>query len=847
MPALAAPLTGGGFSDGLFDQPGGGASGMNRSGTSGGGGAASSGLGALNPGDSTGVGGSLGGQSGALRNQSAETHFYVDSDEPAYWRTGAYSEYDGTGWSDLGAPDEVGDQRPPGDGQLVEQRVELERAASALPAAYRPVDVETGADVTARRGAILPDEPVPEGTEYTVTSYRIDPDPETLRRAGTEFPGNEREYTRLPDATPDRVGEFTAELTTGDRTDYDRARTIQRWLQENHDYSLNASHERGEPVADQFIFEMERGYCEYFATAMTVMLRSQDIPARYVVGYSQGQPTDDGRYQVRGMNAHAWVEVYFEGVGWVKFDPTPAADRQAVEQQALENQTGDAGNYSHEVETGPNETYEPENETLSNAGPPYNIELGSEPAPGRDVTVTVTKGGTPVEGVVVSFNGDDIGVTDSSGQVTGTVPYEEELEVSVRPREDGYAFAAGPSSGTGGSGGMTAVDGWNAATSAVQEGNESRTYDVNTNVTFGVTGTPTPGATVELVVSAGGEPMRNATIRVDGETVGETDNVGIVTVTIPEDAGDQIAVEAERGAVRGESTIGLGELDVSVDGLAVAGREATVSVTVGGEPVSNAAVYLDGEQVGETDRNGTAAVSLPFSNDATLTAAVDGRETSTTVGGLFLPVAAGVGLLLAVLGGAVAYARRRGMTVADVRDGLHWLAGAGLAVLLALSEGLDGLVRLARGVAGRFDWIPARLREIAAGVTVGSVVAGAIALLRRLFRPLGLAEERETASGGGTGASAAGATADEDVSESWRSLRAVWREFVRLVSPRGRRTKTPGDIARSAVERGFPDEPVYRLTNAFRRSEYADESADEGNLSAARRALERLRDRTEER
>ncbi|WP_135533944.1 transglutaminaseTgpA domain-containing protein [Halostella pelagica] len=851
MPALAAPLSGGSIDKTLFDQPGSGST--DPGGTaSGSGPAASSGLGALNPGDSTGVGGSLGDQSGALRNQSAETHFYVESDEPAYWRTGAYAEYEGSGWQNLGTASDVTGQRPPGDGQLVEQQIELERPASTLPAAYRPVDVDADTGVFERRGALIPEQSVPDGTEYTVMSYRVDPDPATLRRAETEFPGDERTYTQLPATTPDRVEEFTSELTANDRTDYDSAKTIQKWLKENHDYSLDASHESGEPVADQFIFEMDEGYCEYFATTMAVMLRSQDIPARYVVGYSQGQPTDDGRYQVRGMNAHAWVEVYFEDVGWVKFDPTPAADRQTTQQQAIENQTGNGEEYPHDVETGPNETYEPSDESISNAGPPYNIDLDRTPAPGRDVTVTVEKGGTPVEGVVVSFNDDEIGVTDSSGEVTGTVPYEGELEVSVRPRGDGYAFAAGPSAGPGKSSEPTTVGNWVPTTSTAQEENGSRTYDVDTAVDFEVRGTATPGATVDLYVRAGGEPMRNATVRVDGRAVGETDVGGIAAVAIPEDAGGRITVAAERGTVSGETEIELGELSVSVDGLAVAGRNATATVTVDDQPVSNATVYVDGDAVGTTDANGELSVSLPLSNGATLTASVDGRRTETALDWLFLPIAVGVAILLGTLAGVVAYARRRDVTADDVRNGLRWLAGAGLAVIVALSDGLDGVARLARRAADRLDWIPDRLRALVAGMTAVSVVAAAVALLRRLCRPIlrlfGVADERAAASAGdGADRNVISATPDENVTEAQRSLRAVWREFVRIVSPRGWRTQTPGDIARSAVKRGFPDGPVYRLTNAFRRSEYADDPPDEGRLSAARRALDRLRDRTEDR
>lgn len=72
---------------------------------------------------------------------------------------------------------------------------------------------------------------------------------------------------------------------------------------------------------------MDAGYCTYYATTMVTMLRSQGVPARFVVGYTTGEQVGDDRYRVRGLNSHAWVQVYFPDVGWVRFDPTPAGPR----------------------------------------------------------------------------------------------------------------------------------------------------------------------------------------------------------------------------------------------------------------------------------------------------------------------------------------------------------------------------------------------------------------------------------------------------------------------------------------------------------------------------------------
>jgi len=80
---------------------------------------------------------------------------------------------------------------------------------------------------------------------------------------------------------------------------------------------------------------MSAGYCTYYATTMTVMLRTLDVPARFVVGYTPGERVGNDRWVVRGLDSHAWVEVYFPDVGWIRFDPTPAGPRSSAEAERL--------------------------------------------------------------------------------------------------------------------------------------------------------------------------------------------------------------------------------------------------------------------------------------------------------------------------------------------------------------------------------------------------------------------------------------------------------------------------------------------------------------------------------
>jgi len=113
-------------------------------------------------------------------------------------------------------------------------------------------------------------------------------------------------------------------------------------LRSEYEYSLDVDRPRGD-VADAFLFEMEAGYCTYFATTMVTMLRTQGIPARFAVGYTPGEETVDGEWTVRGYNSHAWVETYVPEHGWVQFDPTPAEPRETAENAVLDPEAGEDG------------------------------------------------------------------------------------------------------------------------------------------------------------------------------------------------------------------------------------------------------------------------------------------------------------------------------------------------------------------------------------------------------------------------------------------------------------------------------------------------------------------------
>ncbi len=144
-----------------------------------------------------------------------------------------------------------------------------------------------------------------------------------MRLSGNDYPNSIRNYLNLPEELPGRVRDLAVQLASDPPTPYDKVMAIQNYLRQ-FPYSLKVpGAPAGRDVADYFLFDLQKGYCDYFATTMVVMVRSIGIPARLVTGYSSGTYDDKNhRFLVVQANAHSWVEVYFPGIGWVEFEPT---------------------------------------------------------------------------------------------------------------------------------------------------------------------------------------------------------------------------------------------------------------------------------------------------------------------------------------------------------------------------------------------------------------------------------------------------------------------------------------------------------------------------------------------
>ncbi len=258
--------------------------------------------------------------------------FRVRSPEPLLWRGGTLDSFDGVRWSDTTTTpvEDYGSELAPGiPARTVVQDVEVLNAKTdVLFGGYKVVATDR-LDATQNSDASWTlDEPFVEGSTYQVTSRIPQPSESQLQAAGTAYPSAvERKFLQLPPSTPGVVAE-TARRIEGDYdtgTPYNAARAVERYLiyDGGFIYNLDVSYRRADKAVEEFLGDSKEGFCTQFSTSMALILREMDIPSRVVYGATSGEEVDDGEYIVTGSNMHTWVEVYFPGVGWYPFNPTP--------------------------------------------------------------------------------------------------------------------------------------------------------------------------------------------------------------------------------------------------------------------------------------------------------------------------------------------------------------------------------------------------------------------------------------------------------------------------------------------------------------------------------------------
>ncbi len=203
--------------------------------------------------------------------------------------------------------------------------------AAATPLAFRVPNLGLGRNARAVRSGTGDEARIDRATGLRYEAWS-DPDPpgEALLRAARDpSPGGLlAPYLQLPAGhLPARVAALGAEITRGARGTYEKTAAVHAYLQTNYSYTLDMETDAEYEPLDYFLFERKQGHCEYFSSAMAILLRTQGVPTRNVNGFLGGEWNEYGGYlAVRGGDAHSWVEVWFEGVGWVTWDPTPASD-----------------------------------------------------------------------------------------------------------------------------------------------------------------------------------------------------------------------------------------------------------------------------------------------------------------------------------------------------------------------------------------------------------------------------------------------------------------------------------------------------------------------------------------
>jgi len=264
-------------------------------------------------------------------------------ESPLYLRSLVYDNYTGRGWESRGTaivtynPGEELMINKPINSFPVRQEIQFvedlggfiytlgnfNSADQEFKVAWRIQDHQNGIYDTL--GATV------ETKTYRADSYTQMHSMDELRSAGQSYPDWIRErYLNLPSSVPESVLALAVELTATGATPYDRAVSIEQYLRKIP-YSLSVSTgPAGSDIVEYFLFRLQKGYCDYYASAMVVLSRAAGIPARYVVGYI-GEYFDEaeGVYIITADEAHAWAEVFFPGYGWVPFEPT--GGRSAIE------------------------------------------------------------------------------------------------------------------------------------------------------------------------------------------------------------------------------------------------------------------------------------------------------------------------------------------------------------------------------------------------------------------------------------------------------------------------------------------------------------------------------------
>jgi transglutaminase-like putative cysteine protease/xanthosine utilization system XapX-like protein len=258
----------------------------------------------------------------------------VEASSGHFWRAVAYDFYNGAGWRTTESDKADKITLPTTDREAFQARFDIiVPHSNILFAANEPQKVDvpyqfyTGADKTYSTSLHALNRSQAAGT-YTVTSLVSTADKQTLRKVAPTYPDYiKAKYLQLPSTLSPRVKALAHSLLDNIPNAYDKAETLESFLR-SPPYSYSPQVKPTPPGKDPieyFLFDLKQDFCEYFASAMVVMLREAGVPARLVEGFTTGTyDSPSNAYVVREQDAHAWVEAYFPQYGWIEFEPTPS-------------------------------------------------------------------------------------------------------------------------------------------------------------------------------------------------------------------------------------------------------------------------------------------------------------------------------------------------------------------------------------------------------------------------------------------------------------------------------------------------------------------------------------------
>ncbi len=265
--------------------------------------------------------------------------FTVEANRPDYWRVTSLDVFDGRVWRSRGSFDRVDGsletELPSGARfeELAQRFVITGSTGLWLPAAHEPTDLfdmSPGWEIEygAQSGTLIASPDQTNGLEYSLLSMVPVREVDVLESASADVPRAIADrYLDLPDDFSPRIVRLAEDIVAGaESSPFQKALTLQNYFRDPtlFQYSVDVSRGHSSDRIEDFLFESRVGYSEQFAGAYAAMARAVDLPARVAVGFTPGEYDPDmDSYRVSGRHAHSWPEVWIDGAGWVRFEPTP--------------------------------------------------------------------------------------------------------------------------------------------------------------------------------------------------------------------------------------------------------------------------------------------------------------------------------------------------------------------------------------------------------------------------------------------------------------------------------------------------------------------------------------------